>query len=323
MTQTMQYGYPGGAGDQYYRHSGQVTFAGPLLALAVGGAVAAALAFAYAYADLYIPLIYLNLLLCLGFGAALGAVPGVILRATKVRNVPVSLAVAGLVAVAGFYTCWVVWECAVLDRYDGPPGRPFSYAQLEARPMAVLRLAQAIDENGTWSLGHSRGENVSGTFLWLIWAGEAATILGTALVVARKFAGELPFCERCERWCEKPVAVARVNPGDAAQLRRTMEAGDYAYLRSLVPAGQIGTTWWRLDHHRCAGCDQLHTITVTEVRQQTDRRGRTTEKSKVLVHRLLATPEQVQSLRAALTPPQPVAPPVPAAVGGGGRGAAQ
>src|SRR6476659_6019966 len=76
VTRTLQYGYPGGAGNKYYRHSGQVTLAGPLLAVAVGGAAAVALAFAYAYADLYFPLIYLNLLLCLGFGAALGAVPG-------------------------------------------------------------------------------------------------------------------------------------------------------------------------------------------------------------------------------------------------------
>src|SRR4051812_20328918 len=92
--QLLSYGLGGSrAYGQYYQHSGAVTFLGPLLGFAAGIPAAILLGVAYAYADAYIPIIYLNLLLALAFGAGVAFVPAWVMRWGKVRNVPVALTV--------------------------------------------------------------------------------------------------------------------------------------------------------------------------------------------------------------------------------------
>lgn len=316
MTQPLQYGFQGNQlYNQYYKHSGKVTLAGPALGLIVGLPAAVALGFVYAYIDLYSPIVYLNVLLCMAFGAALGAVPGVVMRAGKVRNVPVALAVVAVVVLAGYYTCWIAWVCAVFDRYAERP-RDFTQLDLALSPRALVDIVSALNEQGTWSIGHSysssssssnHNSNVSGIALGLVWLVEAGMIVTFAYLAARHFAAGLPFCEVCDRWCEKAVVLARLAPGDAEQTRRSMEAGDFGYLahlRSAAGAAGTGAHWWQVEHHRCPKCDKLHVVTVNDVVLSVDRRGKQTQKKRPVVNRLVVAAEQMPGLRAAMAAPQ-------------------
>ena len=68
------------------RHSGQAPFLALLMACAVGIIAVIPTAIIYAAGDIYIPLVYARILLCIGLGFMIGVVPGRIMRIGKVRN---------------------------------------------------------------------------------------------------------------------------------------------------------------------------------------------------------------------------------------------
>src|SRR3954471_17908676 len=76
VSQTLSYGMMDRSYSQYYRHSGKVTIHGLLVAAIVGLPAAVLLGIAYGYADIYCPIIYLNILLTLGFGAGIAWICG-------------------------------------------------------------------------------------------------------------------------------------------------------------------------------------------------------------------------------------------------------
>src|SRR4051794_22838506 len=127
-----------------YKHSGRFTPVGLVLGIIAGVATSVVAAIIYAYGDLYIPLIYLNVLLCVVFGAAVGVVSAMAMRFGKVRNIPVALLIVTLVTAVAYYLCWVVWISAVIDRYG--QGRDFSWIWLAIHPQAVWAIATRINE---------------------------------------------------------------------------------------------------------------------------------------------------------------------------------
>ncbi len=298
----LQYGLSGQPGQgPFYKHSGAVTLHGAGLAGAVGIVAAIVLGSIYAYADLYIPIIYLNLLLSAGFGAGVGAIAALVMRWGKVRNVPVALAIVGVLTVAAYFVSWVVWICAVLDRFSDQP-RPFSQVDLALHPGMLLRTILAINEIGTWSMGHSYSstssgkENVSGVMLWLAWAGEAVLIFGASLKVTQWLVSDLPFCERCQAWCTPALDVARFGPAARPEMLRRMVAHDFDWLYSLGRP-QAGR-WVSISHQACLTCGELHTLTVKDASRTVDKKGREKKAEKVVANKLLVTAAEVERVKA-------------------------
>lgn len=319
MTPQLQYGYDGTLKyGQYYHHTGKVTFIGVLSAGVAGlvaGAVAAAL---YAYGDVYIPIIYANVLLCFAFGAGVGVACAYVMRWGKVRNVPVTLAIVGVVTLASYYVCWVVWIFAQAQRGSRTPVPVKELFDLLINPKWVYGLAIALNAQGTWAMSTTDKSNVSGVFLYIVWLGEAALIFGSAIWAARLFATDRPFCETCDAWCAKGEAIARVAPAPADQLRPRLEARDFQYLRDLAPHAR-SDSYVELTHHQCRSCGRLHTLTATLVTITAGSRGRNNTKRKVLVDKLLLTPEEFGAANAAARQypaPPPMAPSAPVGAGG-------
>ena len=288
---------------QYYRHSGGLNPAGLLAALAAGTAAALAIGFAYAYVDKYIPEVHLNALACGVAGAAIGGVPAAILRRAKVRHLPAALLVIGLVAVAGLYASWVTWE-AILTQ-----GGLANLRMLATHPAAVGRFAVRINAVGTWAIGStsssSGNTNTSGAFLWVIWAAEAAMLVGVPLMVGKSMLSSKPFCDGCDRWCDGPTVVRATGVpagGDVADVRRRLEAADFAYPATLGPPS--ATDRLTFARHGCDRCGKLNTLTVSRKTIRVDRKGRARQATtKVLVNKLLVSREDL----ARLAPP-PVTP---------------
>ncbi len=294
---------------QYYKHSGGLNPAGVALAAVVGTVAAAAMAVPYAYADNHIPEIYLNGLVCIVFGVALGVVPAAVLKQFKVRNLPVSLAVICLVAAVGVYASWVAWEAILLRG-----GLAANVGRLAAHPDAVVAFGRRVNEIGTWGIGSSSvssssssssqtNNNTTGVFLALIWLAEAATLIGGALVVGRAMLHSLPFCDACDRWCEKPKVVHTTALADPAAVRQRLEAGDFAYVATLGPATPEAGLTFR--HHACGGCGRLNTLSVSTRQVVRDKRGRVRQnKSKMFVDKLLVTPADLARLTPAAAVPK-------------------
>src|SRR5262245_36932446 len=93
----------------FYRHSGRFSVAGWVCTFATTALAASLLGCLYSLAILYIPLIYVNVLLVFGFGLAAGAVALMLGVHFKIRNVWAACLAALLGLLVGYYVSWAVW----------------------------------------------------------------------------------------------------------------------------------------------------------------------------------------------------------------------
>lgn len=316
MATQLQYGLGGGrAYSLYYRHSGKTPILSILLAGLAGIVVGVVVAYAYAYADAYCPYAKLRAIAAVVFGACLGGATAAIAKAGKVRSLAVVLALVGAVTLVALYVTWAAWVVAVLDRV-APAGQPSGgvreAVELMFSPAVLLDVVRAVNHSGYWSLSSTGRDAPSGTFLTLIWLTEGLAVLGTALGVAYAMARSRMFCERCNRWCSPARPLMQTAAGDAGRARQALEAHDFSYLRSLGP--QVDPArGWTLDYERCAGCDELHAVSLREHAKVVDKKGRVKRaKTKTLVDRLLVESSEVGAITAPVAVAAiPVAEPAP------------
>jgi len=312
MTTQLQYGM---GGDRpyslYYQHSGKTPLASILLAGLAGIAIGIVLAYAYAYLDAYCPYAKGRALGTLAFGMGLGAATAAVAKVGKVRSLPVVLALVAAAAIVSYYFCWAFWVHAALDRFvdTKASGQLPTLGQFVTRPLLLFNAVRFFNRNGYWSTTSSANDATTGVGLTIIWAIEAAAILGLALVVAGATVRASMFCEACNRWCTKPIRLRATAAGDVAQARAALEAHDLAYLDRLGPATSP-VQFWTVEYEQCDQCSKLHAITIKSFKNTLNKKGEVkSTKIKTVVNRLLLEPEEVATLR---NPPQataPVAPP--------------
>src|SRR3982750_2429030 len=100
----------------YYKPSGRFTLSGVALGLAGGFINGLILASVYAYLISYIPFIYPNFFLTIGYGLLLGFIVGSVMRWGKVRNRWVGAIVVLVVAAVSLYFSWAVWLSVLLGK---------------------------------------------------------------------------------------------------------------------------------------------------------------------------------------------------------------
>ena len=311
----LDYGFAGDSKyGRYYRHSGQLNLSGVFAALSAGMVVGAVLGVVYSATVIFVPFVKLRGLACVFYGIGMGAAPAVLLKKLKVRNLPISLAVVGVATLLSFYISWASWEAIVLRDWSRAP----SFVELVANPVEVVRLAEVINEGGTWSIGGSTyspnvttNTNEKGTFLLIIWIIEAATIFGGALTTVKVMLHQLPFCEKCNQWCAGPKLVRTTASTDAKLLKSKLEAGDFAYVSGLpAPAGGES---FEFNRHRCEKCQELNTLSVLSRSIKKDKKGKIRGNTKkTIINKLLVSGEDLGKLLPA-TPPIAAVAPRPAA----------
>ena len=274
----------------YYKPSGEVTVTGLAAGLFGGLLVGFVLAFVYSYLLAYIPFIYLNILCTLGYMFALGCVVGWLLKSGKMRNPVVGVFVAAMVALVSYYFCWAVWLSAMLGRSDVDA----SAFALAIQPAVMLDLILRINEHGAWSIGKSP---VTGVFLWVIWGVEALIVLVGPPVLAWGVLMSEPFCEFCGEWCDEDKSLVSLAQREGASLRGVFESKEFERLKSVGAKDGGASDWYRLDLHRCKGCDRTNTLTVKSEKITFDSKGNSKVHSSDFITKLLLSPAEVEDLR--------------------------
>lgn len=186
------------------------------------------------------PFIYLNFLGTFLLSLGIGAVSyfGVVLG--KNRNAQVAMIIGFLLSCYGLYTHWVVWVDLAMNagKQYGSSSIGITVSSTKNEELLALLMQPdllwgiicEIAEKGIWGI---KGATVSGFFLWLIWAIEAAIILaGGAL--AGKFAAENPFDETGNAWAkETKLKLPLCYLQDFNSLKTEMENGIYTKLMTL------------------------------------------------------------------------------------------
>ncbi|HEX8952920.1 MAG TPA: hypothetical protein VF945_13785 [Polyangia bacterium] len=275
-----------------YRPSGRFQ---PLTLALFAAAIVAGAGAAWLYQLLmtWIPYIYVNVMLCVFFGAGLGAAGAQAVRRGHCRNRILALALAVPLALAGvaasYYWAYRSTLSAIADKN---PGTPIEAIRDE---VTFERWIDARKEAGwTMTSSHSTpsrrdSPDISGVGVLVIWAIEALILLGmTGLLVNAEAAK--PYCERCGRWCTpKPLSLGGLGRADvehAVQLGDLMPLVDIAVRGDGDPARSL-----LLTGNVCDGCSETAFLSVDE-KTTTQRKKKTSVKSVNLIKHALLTPEQ-------------------------------
>jgi hypothetical protein len=274
-----------------YRASGRV---GPLTIALFAAALPAAAAVAWLYEMLmtWIPYIYVNLVLCGLFGAGLGVAGAFAVRRGHCRNRLVALVLAVPLALTGVAASYYwAYQATLAKIVENHPET--SLADIRAE-VTFARWVDARKEAG-WTLtsshssSSSRTPDIGGDAVFVIWAIEALTILGIAVLVVDAEAKN-PYCERCGRWCTpKPLPLGGLTSVDvehAIQLGDLMPLIDIQVRGDGDPARSIVLTG-----NSCDGCADTAFLSVDE-KTVTQRKKQSSTKTVHLIRHATLTAEQ-------------------------------
>jgi hypothetical protein len=229
----------------FYKHSGKFGIHGPLLALSAGACAALPLGLAYSYLIKWIPFIYLNFLITAGYGFAFGLLTTVLLKFGKVRNNAVALLCSVGVGLLASYGSWAGCVHALVN------GAPWFLT-----PGQILRVMNVLLQEGSWGIGLSSHEPVTGIFLAIVcWLDEEKKIDKLDVFV-------------------RPEDITAFKSGDIAPLEQA---------RPRVPAsGQFA----RLTLKYSSRCEDYCAFSIANVTVTPDKDGKMKEKVTELMTNL-------------------------------------
>ena len=247
--------------NKYYEHSGAFGPMGLIYIVIFGTGGSLVLSAIYGYAIFYIPFVYLNFFITLGFGGLVGLLVGLGGKFGKVRNSKLLLFFGLLFGLLAEYAGWVSWI--------------FAYTEQEVLiqyPSNLWTVIKLVAENGAWSMF---GWTPTGTALYIIWGIEAIMITGTSTLVSWWFLSSTPFCENCNQWVKEKYSIAPIERIiDPEEFKSKTEQGDQTSLNTLKKIDSGTEAYTQIDLLHCPSCEQSCFLTVKSVEVRVDSDGK-------------------------------------------------
>lgn len=277
-----------------YRHSGKFNPAALAAALGAAAGLGIPLGLAYAYLLRWIPFIYVNFLLTIGYGFAFGWLTRRLLKLGRVRN-GTAAALTGLgVGLIALYCNWSGHIHALVD--DAP---------WVLRPDQILAVIPVLYAEGTWTI---KGMTISGIPLAIVWLIEAAVILAFAAIEPYGFVRDTPYSERNQCWLDEEKKIDTLELiTDEAQVA-AVRRGDLMPVIAARPKAEGAAAYTRLVLKRAAAAGDFCTVRVQDVEVSIDDKGGVNEKTRDVTADLVL-PASMYGLVAKLDELRPPAPP--------------
>lgn len=272
-----------------YVSTGKTPLGGLAAGIGTGAIAAVVLSFLYVLGTVYVPIVQVEVLLTVGFGAAIGAATSRVMHQFKVRSRALTVASAIGLGVVGWCVAWLVW-------LDHTFGEEIGLSEL-ANPILTASLVAQVYETGTWALGRSASSApISGIMLGLVWIGEAAIIWGTSVAVALSMTHDRVFCELCDTWCAVATDRQYFDMSATEMLQsRLVEQGDLEILKTS-PEPSDGGRWLSLKVAFCDQCCGTNALGIDMIVQTFDR-GREVLTPKPFIAYHCITRDQMDTLR--------------------------
>lgn len=253
----------------------------------------------------YIPLIYLDLLICCGMGVATGYTVALLSKNTHCRN---RLAGTGLGLAAGLLALAVGHY--VEYRLNRPGIVASAPAEMQAAIDANMNFRHYIEirAEAWWTIGKvgrsgNNSPTISGGMSYVVWGIEAVIIAGFAAAGGYKAAAK-PYCEKCGVWADHDmlkVAVANPTPEAVAAVKGAAVVGGLIPVQPAAPAlpveppakaKVITTSTLKYAVTSCPECKTFHTLQVDH-EVVTTKGSKTESKNTTLHDKVLLTSEEV------------------------------
>lgn len=220
----------------YYSPSGKVPALALIGSLLLGMVGSIVLAIIYIALQWFIPIIYFNVFITLGFGAGIYYLLNFFFKQWKLRNRGVAILITLIVAIIGFYAQWALFVSLMFNA-EGTMGgdtwvkSSFSLEGFKAffmHPSFIWEAMQGLNEVGTFTLKKSP---VSGGMLWAVWGIEMAIIIITPILMAFRGVTIFPFSEKDQVWMNRRVLPGRMKfIEDKDATARMLANHDFAYV---------------------------------------------------------------------------------------------
>lgn len=243
----------------------------------VGIAAAAASAFVYAWIDVYSPIggyISILFVLLLAAGAVLPvALAGRVLKVRSVMQLRIAGAVSGL---AALYFAWAFFAWVLLLK-GGAEDAPSAWFWVQT-PAAIWRFANAVAENGWYTIGHSL--TPTGIVIWILWGIEAAIVVGAGIVLAPGRILGRGFCEDCEQWMADEEAV--MVPADEGAPAKALRNHGLGGIQEVTAPSARAARWLRISRQRCPQCRAQAVFSAEDVKMVKTDKGVKAQATAVL-----------------------------------------
>jgi hypothetical protein len=279
-----------------YRHSGKFGIQALLLVPLVGALLAWPLGFGYAYLIKWIPIVYLNILITVGYGFIIGFAVAATVKFCRVRNVFVASLLATVVGLLANYFQW-----------NGHMHALLSGAPLFCAPAGIWGVMQQLFEHGSWAMRD--GGNVTGWFLVAVWVVEAAAILVLTVLVGTCTIRDTPYCEKSGCWLDEETKYDTLAAFTDQQQLAALRLGDISPVIEAKPREAGAPTFARLTLKHSPECEEFFTLLVSNVTLTTDKKGNVQENAKALTKDLVLPREMRELVErfASITPANPAA----------------
>ena len=236
--------------DRYYHPSGRIPIVGTASMLTLGTLVALVLGFIYAVISRYNPIIYVQVFVTLGFGAAMGITVRRVGHWTKVRNRIFRILISMLIGLMGLYFAWV-WYIFVLSDWDT--------SLLIFDPQVTATIIQELAAVGVWEFKNAKP---TGYVLYAFWLIEAGIVLCMCYLTGSEV--EEPFCEECDCWT-KPGDLLVVAKCETGSLKESLEEEQYDVVPKLTELELDASDFLSVQCFTCPHCEESGYLTVSRV----------------------------------------------------------
>lgn len=260
----------------FYHHSGKFGVHGPLLAILAAIVVGYPLGIIYAYLIKWIPFIYLNFFIAVGYGLAFGFIAMPLLRFARVRNTPIAL-------LTGLGT----GLCAVYLSWNGYAHAMVTGAPVLLTPTQLGRFMKILYDNGSWSIGFGSNAPVTGVLLAIFWLAEAGIIVGGSMLLSFGAVAQIPFCETHECWLNEEKKIDKLDAFILPDHIAALKAGSIEPLEHAVPRVPAAGRFSRLTLRHSAKCEEFCTLSIENVTVTLDKNGKSRETTQPVIANLL------------------------------------
>lgn len=254
------------------------------LGLLFGGATAILGGILYQLLVTWIPFIYVNIILTLGFGALIGVLTGMGLKRGQLRNNVIAALLCTVIGAGAVGFTHIAGYEKTLRSVASETGTPTSELREKLSFQQYIELKAKLG----WKIGKvtSSGSSMNGGFVYFVWGVEALIIIGLSIGLGIGMVSD-PYCETCKEWTTEHKLPER--QGSSGSVKADADSGK---LDPIVQRKDEGSDLLAYTVHACPKCKDSAYLTVDKVTLKQKKKGEIERSTEAIVSRAALTAEQ-------------------------------